>query len=177
MNPTRECPSQETLIDLLYEELDLAEARAVQTHLESCSDCSTVYTELMDFMQLANGLPGGPVVPAHALREKLTRAVATQRSPLLLALAWLKETLTSPIPAYQALLAGAAMAVLFQLGTEKSTPPAATEVAEAPAPVEPPPQIIQRLQPVVVPDAPIHPRHTLRFNDEVVVHATVAEVY
>ncbi len=191
------CPPWETLVDLTYDELEPVRANEVRAHIEVCEACTNTFKELLAFLKVADGLPGGPVSPSPVVEQRLKEQVSMRRS---LARRWLeacRRAATTPMPVYQALLLGAALALLLQL-LAPETPRHLMEVAQHAvsqpcdtAPVAthhagvmsvsvasgPPAASIRKIEPTGTPTPPVHPRSALRFSSATASHAAIAEVF
>jgi anti-sigma factor RsiW len=115
MKSQHDCPSPEVLIDLSYGELDPREAGPVQLHLEVCTECSLEWAALLEAQKLASDLPVGPVTPSPRVEARLVALVEAQQSSWSRLFRGFWTAVSSPVPAYQAMLGGAAIAFVVQL--------------------------------------------------------------
>lgn len=110
------CPSSETLMDHLFGELEPSESLILDAHLQTCSVCALECRTLEQTLELAQVLPGGPVEPAPQVIQSLRTLVEQQVPWHKRVLGALWERISTPIPAWQAMLGGAALALVFQVG-------------------------------------------------------------
>ncbi len=109
------CPSWETLVDLTYDELEPDYADQVRAHISTCDACTDTFKSLLGILKLADDLPGGPVPPSPQVEDRLKAEVLRQQPFYRRWLKWVHRVVTAPLPAYQVVLAGAVLALLFQL--------------------------------------------------------------
>jgi len=121
------CPSEEILVDLTYEELEPLELARLKRHVEGCTACTVALSSIQEALELAGEFPGFAVSPNPEIEVRL-KALVTARKPWYIKIGHgLGTALRVPIPAYQAILGGAALAIaLLFVG-----PPPASEQSAA----------------------------------------------
>lgn len=175
MKPLDHCPSLETLIDLSYGEMEPIEAGPVQSHLETCAACALEWDSLLAAQALAGELPVGPVMPSPEVEARLAAMVAA-RQPLwdrLFRSLW--DAVSSPVPAYKAMLGGAVIALVVQLliGSSQAVSPTISE------PIRPPDPRASaiRIQPVQDLNQPPYPRQELEQSVDAIPPDNYAQVF
>lgn len=126
------CPSSEVLMDHLFHELEPSDALILDAHLQTCSLCALEHRSLEETLLVAEALPGGPVQPSPQVIQALRAEVEAQVPWHVRVLGALWERISTPIPAWQAMLGGAGLALLLQVGLGvPETPQASSQLSPA----------------------------------------------
>ncbi len=101
------------LIDLVFGDLDADAGISLDLHLAACADCREEERRLLALRQLAAGTQAAP---SRALRERIRAALPRRRGVRI------RSLLGRPIPAYAAIAAAAAGAIVALLGSQVQLP-------------------------------------------------------
>ncbi|MFM7200923.1 MAG: anti-sigma factor family protein [Myxococcota bacterium] len=134
--PALPCPAPDRWMDYALQELPPADQEWLEHHLRECAVCTLELQALQETLALVQQLPGAALTappPSEALLRAVEAQVPWHRR--ITRILW--ERISTPIPAYQAVLAGVAMLLVYQ-GLEQhgtDAPPRAPELSAAPIPV------------------------------------------
>lgn len=123
MNGTHGCPPAEVLTDYLLRTLPDVQGLQVEAHVEACAACALEVRTLRNVLQLADEVLEQRELMAPPPSPRLMAMVA-QQVPLHKRITrWLWDKINVPIPAWQAVLGGATLIVVFQLALPPEAPP------------------------------------------------------
>lgn len=123
MNGIHGCPPAEVLTDYLLQALPDTQGLQVESHVASCAACALELRAMEDLLMAVDRVQAPRELAPPPPSPRLMALVATQVPLHRRVYRWIWDKINAPIPAWQAVLGGATLIVLFQLAMPVSTPP------------------------------------------------------